>query len=463
MKVWGVRASRTYLHKPLGPIRFSLHQVFVGWVAVVFLLVSAPELRFPLLLGMGMFALLWRSRYRDGFLWFSALPGLLHFTGSPPSWELAWVHWFQTTLVLWIFGTIAGNIQRNMRWALWPGLGLLALLPSGGLLGWLLVLHLLWGLVRELRLTQSLGRPFWLRPAGLVALGLVCAAVGVGFGSLSMKPLLFGSSPALVQPMPTAPAGDVLQAPGPSAPAVRWVRPAGSALEPWLPRLDQVLNGLQMVLLLVLALVLILVFWGHRAKRRASGGSFLLPVLAVTLTWAVLLAGLRGGAGGEGFALPQGLEGPGLEAQGWLDRPVPPGFTETGYLLAALMAGLGFLMLLGLLYLAWRLQQTEASQPKSLHPHADAAIPYVPLQDPIREAYRRFEQQMGRLGWPRPPFASPSRYVDGLTRERPEDKASLQRLLELYQQVRYGGRRLAKYGDEAMGLAEELPRRFYPS
>lgn len=172
------------------------------------------------------------------------------------------MHWFQTTLVLWIFGTIAGNIQRNMRWALWPGLGLLALLPSGGLLGWLLVLHLLWGLVRELRLTQSLGRPFWLRPAGLVALGLVCAAVGVGFGSLSMKPLLFGSSPALVQPMPTAPAGDVLQAPGPSAPAVRWVRPAGSALEPWLPRLDQVLNGLQMVLLLVLALVLILVFWG---------------------------------------------------------------------------------------------------------------------------------------------------------------------------------------------------------
>lgn len=469
MMAWGgggldsLLYARTNLHKPVGPFRFSLHRAFIGWVSAVFLLVAAPELRFPLLLGMGMFSLLWRSRYRDGFLWFSAFPGLLHFTGSPATWELAWVHWFQTTLVLWILGVIAGTTQRNLRWAMWPGLGLVALYPSGGVLAWLWVLHLSWGLVREWALTQSLGRPFWLRPGGLVGLGLVCAAVGVGFGSLTVGLPSLGFSPALVQPMPTAPEGTVMQAPGPSGPAVRWVRPAGTDLEPWLPQLDQVLQGLQIATLLVLALVLMLVFWGHRAKRWAASGSFLLPVLAVTLTWAVLLAGLRGGEGLGGFTLPMGLEGPNLGAQEWLDRPVPSGFTEAGYLLAVLMAGLGFLLLLGVLYFAWQLHQTEASPPKPFQPHTDAATPYAPLQDPIREAYRRFEQQMGRLGWLRPPSQSPGRYIAGLIQGRPEDKAPLQRLLDLYQQARYGGRRLAKYGDEAKGLAEELPRRFPPS
>ncbi len=59
------------------------HWVLAAAAGGILLGVAEPELRLGLLLGMGLFVLLWRSRYRDGFLWFAAFPGLLHLL-SPP-------------------------------------------------------------------------------------------------------------------------------------------------------------------------------------------------------------------------------------------------------------------------------------------------------------------------------------------------------------------------------------------
>ncbi|WP_337871047.1 DUF4129 domain-containing protein [Meiothermus sp.] len=428
----------------------------------VLLGVVAPELRLGLLLGMGLFVLLWRSHYRDGFLWFSAFPGLLYLLTSSASWEQAWNNWFQTTSLLWIFGVMVGKMLRQERRALWPGLGLLIFYPSGLVLAVLLGLHLAWGLVWEWSKAQSIGRGFWWNPAGLVALGLCGALFVLGLGHLELR--LPGPAAPIEQmrPLETPSAPTIWEAPEASRPAVRWVRPAGSPLEPWLPFLNRALDGLHLAMLLMVALVLVLTFWGNRAKGVAGRGSFLLPVLAVALTWALLLSGLRGSGLGGGWVWP-GREGlPANPVAEWQDRGVPPGFTETGYLLAFLMALAGFFLLLAMLYWVWQLKQSETgdlpTQPVPNHPNSSRSA----LQDPIREAYRSFEERMQELGLPRPPSSSPARFAEDVTARQPQVRGALIRLLELYQRVRYGGKPLPQHGQEARRLAEEISRRFPP-
>ncbi|MGK0619575.1 DUF4129 domain-containing protein [Meiothermus cerbereus] len=438
------------------------HWVLAATAGGILLGVAEPELRLGLLLGMGLFVLLWCSRYRDGFLWFAAFPGLVHLLTPLASWEAAWPYWFQTTFLLWVFGLMVGRFQRQERWAVGPGLGLLLLYPSGLVLALLLGLHLAWGLVREFLLAQSLGRRFCWRPAGLLALGLSGALFFLGLGFVQLNwpgfPDLIEQSRPLE--LPVAPA--LPEAPGASGPAVRWVQPAGSPLKPWLPLLNRALEGLQLAMLLILALVLVAAFWGHRARGGAVRGSFVLPVLAVALTWVLLLAGLRGSSQGGGFASPGGLERPTAPLLEWQERAVPPGFTETGYLLAFLMALGGFFLLLGLLYGVWRLRQTEAGELPTPPLPGQPRTPRLAPTDPIRQAYWTFEQRMRQLGLPRPPSVSPARYVEEVSARQPQVKAMLSRLLELYQQVRYGGRRLPQHALEARQLAEEIPRRFPP-
>jgi hypothetical protein len=222
----------------------------------------------------------------------------------------------------------------------------LLLYPSGVVLALLLVLHLAWGLVRELLLAQSLGRRFYWSPAGLLALGLSGALFFLGLGFVQLGWSGFPDRIEQSQPLeaPTAPA--LPEAPEASGPAVRWVQPAGSPLKPWLPLLNRALEGVQLAMLLILALVLVAAFWGHRARGGAVRGSFALPVLAVALSWVLLLAGLRGSSQGGGFTLPGGLERPTAPLLEWQERAVPPGLTETGYLLA-------FLMALGVSFCCW--------------------------------------------------------------------------------------------------------------
>lgn len=422
--------------------------------------VAAPELRLGLLLGLGLFVYLWRSQYRDGFLWFSVFPGLLHLLSSPASWEQAWFNWFQTTFLLWIFGLLASKFQRQERWAVWPGLGLLVLYPSGLVLALLLGLHLLWGLMREWSLAQSHGHRFWWSSAGLVALVLSGAVLFLGFGYLEVgwpsPTVRMEQNHAHETPAATA-AQEASEA---SGLGVRWVHPAGSPLKPWLPFLNQALDGLQLGILLIVALVLVLAFWGHRARGRSGRGSFLLPVLAVALTWAMLLAGLRGSSQWGGLAWPGTLEQPAASVVEWQDRMLPPGFIEAGYLLAFLMALGGFFLLLGTLYVVFQLRQAEQDDLPAHLPQHPQQTPRTAIQDPIREAYRTFEQQMQHLGWSRPPFVSSARFAEELAARQPQVKAPLFRLLELYQQVRYGGRSLPQHAQEARRLAEEIPRRF---
>jgi len=438
------------------------HWVLTAAAGGILLGVAEPGLRLGLLLGMGLFVLLWRSRYRDGFLWFAAFPGLMHLLTPLASWEAAWPYWFQTTFLLWVFGVMAGRFQRQERWAVGPGLCLLLLYPSGLVLALLLGLHLAWGLVRELLLAQSLGGRFCWSPTGLVVLGLSGAVLLLGLGFVQLDWPGFPDRIEPSQPLEAPAAPTLREAPEASAPAVRWVQPAGSPLKPWLPLLNRALEGLQLAMLLMVALVLMMAFWGHRARGGMFRGSFVLPVLAVALTWVLLLGGLRGSSLGAGFASPGGLERPTAPVLEWQERAVPPGFTETGYLLAFLMALGGFFLLLGLLYGVWRLRQTEAGELPTPPLPGQSRTPRMAPTDPIRQAYWTFEQRMRQLGLPRSPSVSPARYVEEVSARQPEAKPRLLRLLELYQQVRYGGRRLPQHALEARELAEEIPRRFPP-
>ncbi len=456
---------RLFVNGKAETIAAQPHWVLAAFAGGFLLGVAEPELRPGLLLGMGLFVLLWRSRYRDGFLWFAAFPGLLHLLTPLASWEEAWPNWFQTTFLLWVFGVMVGRFQRQERWAVGPGLGLLLLYPSGLVLALLLGLHLAWGLVREFLLAQSLGRRFCWSPAGLVALGLCGAVLLLGFGSIEVgRPSFEGrieQSPSRQTPE-TPSLREASEASGSSGTGVRWVRPGGSLLEPWQPLLDRALEGLQLAMLLIVALVLVAAFWGHRARGGAVRGSFLLPVLAVALTWVLLLAGLRGSSHVGGFVGPIGLGGPTAPLLEWQERAVPPGFTEAGYLLAFLVALGGFFLLLGLLYWVWRLRQLEAGESPAPPLLGRPQAPRLAPSDPIREAYWTFEQRMRQLGLPRPPSVSPACYVEEISARQPQVKAMLLRLLELYQQVRYGGRPLPQHALEARDLAEEIPRRFPP-
>ncbi len=443
------------------------NELLARWALVVglggvLLGVAAAELRLGLLLGMGLFVLLWRSHYRDGFLWFSAFPGLLHLLTSPASWEQAWNNWFQTTSLLWIFGVMVGKMLRQERWALWPGLGLLIFYPSGLVFALLLGLHLVWGLVWEWSKAQNVGRGFWWNPAGLGALVLCSALFVLGMGHLELRLPSPAAPIEQTRPLETPSAPTIREAPEASGPAVRWVRPAGSPLESWLPFLNRALDGLHLAMLLMVALVLVLTFWGNRAKGAPGRGSFLLPVLAVALTWALLLSGLRGSGWGGGWVWPRGEGLPAAPVVEWQARSVPPGFTETGYLLAFLMALAGFFLLLGMLYWAWQLQRPEELDLPTTPVKHRPPRPRTAPQDPIREAYRSFEERMQELGLPRPPSSSPARFAQDVSARQPQVRDALIRLLELYQRVRYGGKPLPQHSQEARRLVEEITRRFPP-
>ncbi|MER3479912.1 MAG: hypothetical protein C4327_05340 [Meiothermus sp.] len=432
---------------------------------LLFVLYALPWHLWPgLLAGAGLFGLLWRSRYRDGFLWFASLPGLYHFWGASlqtPSLAAAFSDWGLTAVGLLLFGAAA----RQEGWAVLWLVPLLILRLDGTALALLVLAHAVHVLERERLRSSEVGRPLgWTRTALFAALGLL-GLLALALAALPVRVSLdlggYPSPSAPVQPSPpwSEPGSGPPESlrprviPAEPTPFSRFAERAGQALLP--------------VILGLAALTLSLLGWAARRappSRRRPRGFYLVPLILAAFFGVMLLAwlGTHPQAELSGTA-PLSLPGLGPSAPEGAARPLPPPIRQGVDWAYALGLGMALVTTAGLVLLAlalWRGLREAAQSPQVPSRLPPGAPPGETPSSRIRQAYRRFLQQMQRQGLPRAPFESPREYAQRLGTLAPGALPALCELTELYEPVRYGRSSQEAKAERAEALAQTLPALF---
>jgi len=432
---------------------------------LLLLLYALPGHLWPGLLGgAGLFWLLWRSPYRDSFLWFASLPGLYHFWGvslQAPTLAEAFSDWGLTTLGLLLWGVAA----RQDRWAvLWLG-PLVALRLDGIAVALWVLAHAVHTLERDRIRSEEMGRPlYWSRTAllgavgllGLLTLALIALPLRV---SLGMDASPIPNTPVQPSPLVLEPGSSPTGQPRPQiipaepTPFARFAEQASQALLP-------IILGLMALILSLLGLASLR---APPSKLRPRG-VHLIPLIAAGFFWAMLIAwlgtqqhtpvtqSLAPSAPTVSSAAPEG-EAPAL----------PPPIRRGTDWVYALGLGMALLATAALLLVAVALLRSlrESAREMGVTPATGGGPPRSESPSSrIRRAYQRFLQQMGRRGFPRTPFESPRAYAARLGKLNPRAQVELQKLTELYEPVRYGGLGDESRAEQAEALAEALPASF---
>lgn len=440
------------------------------WVGLGLLLFALPMPLWPgLALGASLFGLLRRSRYRDGLLWFAAVPGLYLLTGGGGLEEQLerFTRWGLLSGALALWGHVWGRmLAGERRAALWLG-PLLLLQPGGLLLGGLVGLHGLYTLERERRVSREVGRGFGMDRRAGVGLGVGLALVALAVSFLPLPRFVFSTQPA-APPAVTQPAEEPTpQAVQPAAPQKRTVRVAANTPFARFARsaAELLLTG---ILLLTTVLMAVLLWMALRerssGKLGASRGS--LTLLAVGLTWGLLLYWfVLGNANrGEGGGLTSLLEG--LRQRLNLGAAPSTEVVETnqdlGYALVLLGALLVFLVLAGALALLLRSREPQGSpgEEQARAAYRIGGWQAGPPANRVRRAYYNFLHAMESRGQAKHFFESPREYARRLGLQAPPLHSSLQELTALYEPVRYGNPSDERQAERAEFLAREIPRHF---
>lgn len=420
-----------------------------------------------LLGGVGLFGLLWRSRYRESFLWFASLPGLYHFWGTSlqtPALAAAFGEWGITTIGLLLFGASASAAARQERWAVLWLVPLLILRLDGIALALLVLAQGIYTLERERVRSGEVGRPLgWNRTALLATVGLL------GFLTLALVALPVRVSLDLDHYRgPSAPVQPSLPAPErgsspPGQPRPRVIpaepTPFGQFAERASQALLPIILGLMALILSLVALALLRTPPGKPRPR----GIHLVPLVAATFFWLMLLAwlGTHQQADLTG-TVPLPLTGPSPSRQEGEAGPLPPPIRRSVDWVYAIGLGLALLVMV-LLLVAVALLRRLRDEPETILAIATRGRGDPPAEPPssrIRRAYRHFLRQMEGQGYPRTSFESPREYAARLGKLHPVVLGELHELTELYEPVRYGGSSDEARAERAEALAESLPAFF---
>ncbi|HEU4740303.1 MAG TPA: DUF4129 domain-containing protein [Meiothermus sp.] len=420
-----------------------------------------------LLVGAGLFWLLWRSHYRDSFLWFASLPGLYHFWGTSlqtPTLAGAFGDWGLTTVGLLLLGASASAAARQERGAVLWLVPLVALRLDGIALALLVLAHAIYTLERERVRSGEVGRPLgWNRTALLAAVGLL-GLLALALVALPVRIALeMGSNPspsAPVQPGPRVPESGS-RPPGQPRPRISPAEPT-----PFSRFAERASQALLPIILGLMALILSLV--GLSALRTPPSklrprGFHLVPLVAATFFWVMLLAWLGAHqqtdlTGAAPLPLP-GLSPSTPEGEA---GPLPPPIRRGVDWVYAVSLGLALLVTALLLVAVALLRRLrEGSQGIGVSAaRGRGELPAEPPSSRIRRAYQRFLRQMEQRGFPRTTFESPREYATRLGKLNPRALGELRELTELYEPVRYGGSSDETRAERAEALAEALPAVF---
>lgn len=437
--------------------------------------VLPPSLWPGLIAGTLLFWGLWRSRYANGFLWFSVFPGLYVFWGVEINIESllrAFEQWGTLSMALVLWGSLASAALRSDRWAVAWMLPLVLWQPTGWVVGLLALLQGVYSLERERAMAQEVGRGFDRPPRNLIAALTVVALVGLSVLALPIpQGLDLGggkTNPPLTEATPT---NQPLSATANRSTATPTPQEVRTYRESTFSRFaENTAAWLQTggAFLVALALVLVVAATLRQRATKQRGGWALMPLLVVTLTWGMLLAWFVLSGSGQGEGSGAGIAGPsgGANAMGQASTPPTAIQRETSADGAALfslsLAGVLFAGTVLLLWLAWRLWRLPPEHPMAIAVRK-SHIPADPLATPpdrIRRAYQAFLQSMRGLGLGRSPFESPREYALRLARTSPTASSGLLELTQLYEPVRYGAIANPHHAERAENLAKELPLAF---
>lgn len=457
-------------------MRFQPVMVQAQWALVlIFSFLALPKESWPgLVCGVILFWALWRSHYREGFAWFSSLPGLYHFLGVEATQEsllAAFGAWGLVSFGLLLLSLTVSSASRGARFPVLYLLPLIALRPEGYMLGIVLLIQSLWTLTREASLSGQLGRR-WVTtpkaPAGLLAAAVVLAAgaslapLGIATDSPPPSKVAEPGAHAVKPPAPAEPRSEPGLPEGGNLASSKRARAVSTQTNP-LPLLDIFIQVTLALAVLVLGIAFVLAVRA-RARGQPLLRGHLMPLLVASfglgmlLAWFQLSRGDAGAAEGPVTALPRA---PGGSA----DQTVAPGGSSALPVLDAaavvgLLAALAAVVVLSAV--AWSLARQlkkEPSHPSEASPRRGEGEKAASASR-IRRAYQQFLRLMEQRGYPRTVYESPREYATRLGKHSPAVHAELHELTGLYEPVRYGG-----YADEAQAeraerLAELVPDAF---